>query len=90
MIIILLIYLVTVLLWLNLLRGVVRTSAGFLRLALMGVRVYYWYTIPMAEFAVTRERRIANGIAAVVFPVVCTAVTTLAIVWLASLMAMVV
>lgn len=90
MIVIVGIYLVMVLLAIRMLYGVVRTSAGFAALALWGISHAWLGPIPMTYFAITREQRIRNGIAAVLYPVLATAFIALALIWLASIMAMVV
>lgn len=88
MIIVLILYVLCAIMAARLLWRMIRTSAGFMVLATKGIRHSMWGPIPIVQFAITPERRIRNAIAAVLFPVGFTAVILLAMIWLASLIAM--
>lgn len=83
-------YLVMVGYSLYLMTKVVRTSAGFLTLALYGVKFAWLGPIPMAHFAITTGRRVRNMVAALVYPVIMTAFFLLVLYWLASMLASIV
>lgn len=91
MIVIVVLYLLAVLLGIRLLwQSVIKPSAGFMALAIAGVRYSYFGPIPIVHFAITREKRIRNGVAAIVYTVLATMFIMLALYWLASLIGSVV